>query len=317
LSCGIYKITNRINNKLYIGQAVDIAARWNAEKWLSKSDRYGIQTITRAIHKYGLDNFTFEILEETSIDRLNTREKYWISYFNSNNPEKGYNLTPGGQDGHSGVKRSSETCHKISAALKGKSRPLMKGKPSGASGKKWSIISRKRLSESLKGHSHHGVPRTEESKKMQSSSWTTEMRQAAAERARNQPKTTGWHHSDAAKKKMSESKKGKPATNKDIPRTEAQKLNDRIIALKRHLAKGKSCLRFTDMQKNIRYFVSEYEAATQLTGEFSPATLIARMTNNPLYVPMKKSSLGWKILQGCQFETCSQLELLEHRPELK
>jgi hypothetical protein len=232
-------------------------------------------------------------------------------------PKKGYNLTPGGQDGHIGIKRSPETCHKISVALKGKSRPIMKGKPSGASGKKWPIVSRKRLSESLKGHSHHGIPRTEEAKKMQSDSWTTEMRQAAAERARNQPKTTGRHHSDAAKKKISEAKKGKPATNKDIPRTEAQKLNDRIIALKRHLAKGKSCLRFTDMQKNTRYFVSEYEAAKQLTGEVCTATLIVRMMNNPLYVPMKKSSLGWKILQGCQFEDCPQSELLEYRPELK
>jgi hypothetical protein len=48
---------------MYIGQAIDIKARWNAEKWLGKSDKYGSQAITCAFHKYGLDNFIFEILE--------------------------------------------------------------------------------------------------------------------------------------------------------------------------------------------------------------------------------------------------------------
>jgi group I intron endonuclease len=263
-----------------------------------------------------LDNFTFEILEEVHTDFLNTREKYLISYFDSNNPKKGYNLTPGGQDGHAGIKRSSETCLKISIALKGKPRLSMRGKSSGSSGKRWTAISRKKLSESLKGHSYHGIPRTEESKKKQSDSWTPEMRQAASKRARNQQKVTGWHHSEEVKQKMSIAKKGKPAHNKDVSRTEDQKINDRIVALKRHLAKGKPCLKFADIQGNIRYFVSEFEAATQLTGKFAPATLIMRMINNPTYIPVKRSSLGWEILQDCKFENCPQSELLDHRPEL-
>jgi hypothetical protein len=147
--------------------------------------------------------------------------------------------------------------------------------------------------------------------------WTEEARRLAAERARNQPKTTGWHHSEEAKRKMSATKKGKPATNKGVPRTETQKLNDRIIALKRHLAKGKPCLKFTDTRGNIRYFVSGFEAATQLTGEFAPAALIVKMKDNPTYIPIKRLSLGWKILQGCLFETCSQSELLEYRLDLR
>lgn len=52
----------------------------------------------KAIRKYGIENFNFDIIEECSADELNEREKYWISYYNSYG-ENGYNLTPGG-DGY-------------------------------------------------------------------------------------------------------------------------------------------------------------------------------------------------------------------------
>ena len=52
--------------------------------------------IKRAIHKYGKDKFHISLLEEVSIERLNEREKYWITYYDSYN--NGYNLTLGGQD---------------------------------------------------------------------------------------------------------------------------------------------------------------------------------------------------------------------------
>ena len=108
MACGIYKITNKINNKSYIGQAIDIQTRWNKEKsraFLPASNEYN-KTLSKAFRKYGLDNFTFEILEECDINLLDEREIHYIAlydtYFN------GYNDTTGGNNGN------MNACKKIS-----------------------------------------------------------------------------------------------------------------------------------------------------------------------------------------------------------
>lgn len=92
MSCGIYKITNTINNKVYIGQSINIEDRWKKHKYAK--DGFAIH---QAIQKYGVDNFTFEILEECPKELLDNREIYWISYYNS--LKKGYNMIPGGSNG--------------------------------------------------------------------------------------------------------------------------------------------------------------------------------------------------------------------------
>lgn len=92
---GIYKITNNINNKIYIGQSRNIQSRFNAHKtrpFNKNSDEYN-KRLYVSIRKYGLDNFSFEIIEECSIEELNKKENYWINYYNSNNREYGYNQT--------------------------------------------------------------------------------------------------------------------------------------------------------------------------------------------------------------------------------
>lgn len=97
---GIYKITNKVNGKLYIGQSINIAQRWKAHKtrpFNFNSTQYE-SPLYRAIRKYGLSNFTFEVLEECTEEELNQKEKSYIAYYQSCNPEKGYNLTTGGQN---------------------------------------------------------------------------------------------------------------------------------------------------------------------------------------------------------------------------
>lgn len=91
--CGIYKITNKLNGKCYIGQSVDIYNRWHEHKYADCKD----SVIHRAIKKYGKDNFSFEILEKIPREELNEREIYWIKYYDSYN--NGYNLTLGGDTG--------------------------------------------------------------------------------------------------------------------------------------------------------------------------------------------------------------------------
>ena len=93
---GIYKITNKINNQCYIGQSLNIEKRWNNHKVASTnpSDSSYNYPLYRAFRKYGIDNFTFEILEECEQKFLNDREEYWINYFDSY--KNGYNQTNGG-----------------------------------------------------------------------------------------------------------------------------------------------------------------------------------------------------------------------------
>lgn len=83
---GIYKITNRINNKCYIGQSVDIKARLahhKSDAYNEKLPKYRYP-LYRAIRKYGKENFDFEVLELVEdIDLLTQRELYWYNKFDN------------------------------------------------------------------------------------------------------------------------------------------------------------------------------------------------------------------------------------------
>ena len=91
MSCGIYKITHKYNGKSYIGQSIHIEERWK-EHLRGK----GSQSLHEDFQKYGIHYFKFEILELCSQDRLNEREKYWISFYDTYN--HGYNLNDGGDN---------------------------------------------------------------------------------------------------------------------------------------------------------------------------------------------------------------------------
>lgn len=94
---GIYKIENMVNHKCYIGQAVDINKRWrrHRETYTDATSREYEYPIYRAMRKYGIDNFSFEVIEECLREELNEKEKHYIekydAFFN------GYNQTLGGE----------------------------------------------------------------------------------------------------------------------------------------------------------------------------------------------------------------------------
>ncbi len=101
MSCGIYKITNQVNGKIYIGQSTNIERRWRDEKhnaFNKNSNEYDCYR-SKAFRKYGLENFTFEVIEECVTEKLNEREKYWADYYDSYIP-KGYNVAICGGGGH-------------------------------------------------------------------------------------------------------------------------------------------------------------------------------------------------------------------------
>lgn len=122
MSC-IYKITNLVNNKIYIGLTMkDINYRWRTHLKCLKSKSYQSSLIGKAIRKYGKDNFKIEEIISGNIDRnkLGELEKYYIKLFNTTNTSIGYNLNQGGFGGKT-YERTSIIRKQISDKLKGHS----------------------------------------------------------------------------------------------------------------------------------------------------------------------------------------------------
>lgn len=116
--CGIYKIENKLNGKLYIGQSVDVYHRWCEHIRYSQDEkRVDYQyPLHRAMRKYGFNNFNFEILEKCNVDELDNKEMKYIAEYNSftHRPgSHGYNEMAGGNQGSRFRVRSKEERRKI------------------------------------------------------------------------------------------------------------------------------------------------------------------------------------------------------------
>ena len=122
----IYKVTNKVNGKIYIGQTVRTLEQ---RKWQHlNAAKHGCKThFYNAIRKYGEDNFVFEVIDEaSSIQELNALERYYIAKFNC--IKEGYNMVDGGNNNvmfldkvkqkHLESMRSPETRAKISKSMK-------------------------------------------------------------------------------------------------------------------------------------------------------------------------------------------------------
>lgn len=91
---GIYKITNQVNNKCYIGQSVDISKRWkdHAKCGLGIDAPQG-NKLYKDMQEIGIWNFSWELLETCPREQLNEKEKYYINLYQSQ--DFGYNSTKG------------------------------------------------------------------------------------------------------------------------------------------------------------------------------------------------------------------------------
>jgi len=156
----IYKATNNINGKVYIG----FDSNWPRRKMEHKShskNKCETQTLHKAIKKYGWNNFEWEVIYQ-SLDRdycLNKMESYFIEEYNSF--KYGYNMTKGGEGTFGlkswlGKKHSKETKLKISSSNKGKIkteehlRKISKAQTGKSKGFR-TEIQKKKISDSLKG----------------------------------------------------------------------------------------------------------------------------------------------------------------------
>ena len=159
----IYKLTNNVDKKCYVGQTVQkLRKRLNQHK--NSKTATGVDG---AIKKYGWENFSYELLEVCPVEILDEREIFWIAELKTKAPN-GYNLTDGGH-GNRGNKMSDEQKKKIAATLKAKGikPPSRKGIPN-------SPATRAKMSAALIGRTawnkglparNKGIPCSDEQKK--------------------------------------------------------------------------------------------------------------------------------------------------------
>ena len=139
---GIYCYRNKINGKLYVGQAINLKKRYQDFK--NNNKRYSGSAFQNAINKYGKENFQYTILTHCKPSELNYYEAFYIQRLKTNIHNFGYNLTSGGNSRY----QLSETCKKNIR-------------------ESWTIEKRKKQSENQKGalNNNYGKKWNDEQKK--------------------------------------------------------------------------------------------------------------------------------------------------------
>ena len=181
---GIYQIINLIDNKIYIGSAVNISLRWAEHRSTLLNNNHINIYLQRAVNKYGLKNFKFEVIEFISKkEDLIKQEQYYLDLYKPfADLKRGYNILKIA-DSPKGRKLSLETRLKMSKAQ---------------IGRKHSLETRLRMSLAQKGEKHHHYKKK----------YPKEVRQKMSESKKGQiPWIKGKGHTKEIRKKISESLK--------------------------------------------------------------------------------------------------------------
>ena len=184
---GIYRITNIVNNKIYIGQTINYEKRKREHINRLLANSHTNRHLQSAWNKYGQQNFIFDFIENCSENMLTEREQYWIDYYGGIDNANVYNNREAGDSGEF----SEETRALISSKIKG--RHL-------------SEETKHKISETSKGRHH-----------------TEETKRKISETSKGRTHMRGRHLSEETKKKISDKLKGRPAHNKGIIQSEETK----------------------------------------------------------------------------------------------
>lgn len=239
----VYRITNTINGKIYIGQTtLTTDRRWKMH--LRDCTKERNNKFYNAIKKYGSENFAIDIVEEniTSKEMLNEREKYWIAHYDCY--KNGYNSTPGGE--------TSPMCDPIVAK---KISETMKGR-------KFTEEHKRHIREAMAGKS--GTPHTEEHKKYMSELMMNRVvSEQTCEKLRQI--NTGKKQSIATRKKRSEAMKGRKFTEEHKSKiSESLKINSYRVPGKEH-ARSKAIMQ---IDKTTGETVNVFESANMASKHF-------------------------------------------------
>ena len=176
---GIYCIENIVNNKKYIGQSKNINDRWRRHKSELNRGNHDNDYLQKSWNKYGESNFSFYILDNCNLSELDEKEKYYIDFYKTLDRNYGYNLKSGGQN--NGSIASEYVRQKMSSSLK---QAYAKNKE----------LKDKRRQDAL-------------------NQWANpELKDKISGKNNGM---YGKHHSDEAKQKMSEKKKGRPSSKRN------------------------------------------------------------------------------------------------------
>ena len=198
---GIYKIENIINHKVYIGQSRNIVSRFKRGHLLPN---VGEGTLLKnAIHKYGYENFTAEVILETY--DFDYWEKFFIIMYHSNDRNFGYNMTDGGEGGPTflGRHHTEETKRLMS------------------------------LHSGLRGKIYTPEQRYAMGSRWRGKHFTEEQKRKMSERCKG---INRYVKSEEHRRKIAETLKGNIPWNKGVPMTEEQRLKQ--IEIKREMYSG-------------------------------------------------------------------------------
>lgn len=184
---GIYKITNTVNKKNYIGSAVNLQVRFNLHKTNLRAQKHHSKKLQNSWNKHGQSCFCFSVIEFTEKENLIAREQFYLD-----------SLNPFGVNGYNtcrvagsilGVKRSDETKEKLRVA---------------SGSRRHTEEAKNKISESKKGCKYQ--PLSEERKKIQSEKMKGR-KLSSEHRAKCSLGMIGKKHSEETKRKMSEAQK--------------------------------------------------------------------------------------------------------------
>lgn len=232
----IYKVTNLINGKIYIGQT-----HYDNEKYLGSGNK-----IKRAVLKYGFENFKREYIDTADTqDELDKKEIFWIKELNSQDPTIGYNIADGGWNC---LTMNDEIKEKLSLTWRKKYEG---GYINNRIGTTMSDEVKKRISEGNKGK------KISEENKRKLSEFHRGKKLSESTRKKLSESHKGKKLSEFHKRSISKSLKGRPVSdetkqklrNSNINKT--QKNSKIVIAINNETMES---LRFNNISQAARYF---------------------------------------------------------------
>ena len=138
MKSGIYKIINKKNNVVYVGQSENLNTRFNRHIYRLKRNEHHNESMQRAFNKHGEDIFEYEIIEEVELELLTEREKYWIDYYGGINSNNNYNF-------------KDPLLNEYSDYIKKKQSKKISGENNPNWGNKWTEEQKEKMSKFKKG----------------------------------------------------------------------------------------------------------------------------------------------------------------------
>lgn len=246
----VYKITNVLNGKGYVGQTTK-----TPEQRFKRHANCKTSLIGKAIRKYGRENFTVEVLEECDTpEQLNAREIFWIAELNCKAPI-GYNCTDGG-DGRPGFFPSAESRAKMSAAHRGKKHSAESRAKIGMSnkGKHHTAETRLKMSAAHKGKKHSAANKGKTL--------------SAEHRAKMSAAHMGKHHTAESQAKMSAAHRSKTSYKNLLAEMDKHPLSYTALAKLMGLSPQSVSLRMRGKQKFKAKDIAKLEEIFGLSAEY-------------------------------------------------